>query len=72
MYPQMFVKEVVKRIPSCQSCIYFIKNKNHLLSQCKVFDDLPFDKKSKKALAIACRINENLCGINGHFYECKT
>ena len=59
------MRNFVKHIPSCKTCIYFIKNKNPLLSQCKLFDD----QDGKKALVIYCRLDESLCGIRGFFYK---
>jgi len=56
------LREMYKRIPSCESCIYFIKNKNLLLSQCKMFQD-------KKVLAISCRLDDTKCGFQGLYYK---
>ena len=54
-----YVREIYRHIPSCETCIYFIKKTTPLLSQCKLFD-----KKS----ALFCRI-DNTCGIEGRYYK---
>ena len=66
MHPLFILKDITKCIPSCQSCIYNIKNKNQLFSRCKVFE-----QNDKKAFAIYCRIDPILCGIYGAFYKTR-
>ena len=59
------IKYFIKRIPSCESCAYFIKNKNPLMGKCKFFEY----ENGKNALVIYCRLDERLCGLQGTFYK---
>ena len=68
-----FISLVIGFKPDCFNCKFYIPHDiNSDLATCQRFKDFSLGKENYKLinkLAINCRQNEDLCGINGNSYQ---